>query len=98
MIRTFQKLWAMWFVLFLWAFGSIICIGSVAHLNQSFPEGGFDSVIFDAIYQVCAAIMDVGTEMLIGLLISLVLYFLVWPLIKEPVKKYLARKRGEKKE
>lgn len=98
MIRTFQKLWAMWFVLFLWSFGSIVCIGSVAHLNQGFPGGGYDSVIFDLIYQVCASIMDVGTEMLIGLLISLVLYFLVWPLIKEPVKKYLARKRGEKKE
>lgn len=90
--RTFQKLWAMLFVLFLWSFGSIFCIMAVAHLDQVFPEGGYDSVIFDLTLNLSQSVMEIGTALLYGLLLSLAMYFLVWPIIKQ-----YWRKRGEKK-
>lgn len=91
LIRAFRKFWAMWFVLFLWSFGSIVCIGAVAHLDQVFPEGEYDSVIFDLTLNISQGVMEIGTGLLYGLLISLAVYFLVWPVIKQ------YRKRGEKK-
>ena len=65
---------------------------AVAHLDQVFPEGGYDSVIFDLTLNLSQSVMEIGTALLYGLLLSLAMYFLVWPIIKQ-----YWRKRGEKK-